>query len=1036
MKAIPRGSPHAQFPNEFLIKLRLFLRSIPMQVAVLLASGTVSMAQGLSPQEAVRRMSVPADLQVSLVAAEPMIVQPVCIEFDNRGRLWVVQYVQYPNPEGLKRASVDRWSRTTYDHAPEPPPRGPKGADCITILDDENGDGVADKAHDFVKGLNLATGIAFGHGGVFVLNVPYLLFYPDRNQDDVPDSDPEVCLSGFGMEDAHSVANSLTWGADGWLYGCQGSTVTARIRGQEFQQGVWRYHPLTHEFELFCEGGGNSWGLDFDAEGELIYSTNAGPYRSLHGMQGAYLWKSFGKHGPLHNPYAFGWFDHIPHANSTGGHVAAGGIVYQGTHLPSRYQGRYLCADLLGHGVQWHEMKRRGSTFSSSYVDYLLRANDAWFAPCDLTVSPDGAVYVADWCDQRTAHPDPDAEWDRSNGRVYRIAAKGSSPKAAPALMDKKTEELIALLGDPNPWVVRTVRRLLADRRDPEAVLPLRAQILEAKDERLALQSLWALQVSGGYNESFAEKTLRHPLATVRKWSVRLLGDEKHVSLENARQLVELARSDDSVRVRGQLAATAKRIPSDAALPVLEALLLRDVDADDPYVPLQLWWALERHSISALPEIERFMISPMAWKSRLVREVIVTRLMRRWIAEGTTASYDAAGRLLASAPDEVQRQRLFAAMEQGFEDRPTGLAAPDGGGLFANSAKVQTLTTQSTRFEQNLPPSLLAQIDAAWRDDTQDAVLIALGLRSGRAAASERARQILEDSTADTQTRTRMIALLAKRADAADAPRLLRLVGSGPVPLQFSALDALPAFEKADLGGPLISRYSLLEKDVRARVRQVLLSRQSWARALLQEVDSGRVAASDFSNDELRVVALHGDAALDKQVAKHWGRMSAGTTEEKLAEMRRLKNDLNAGKGDAARGRELYARVCAACHTLHGEGGHIGPDLTQANRADREFLLLSLVDPSAAIRKEYLTSIVQTTDGRVLSGVNADDTGDGIVLGTITGERVTIPLAQVRSVQQSTVSLMPEGLMKLFKPQELRDLFSYLESKQPPARNP
>jgi putative heme-binding domain-containing protein len=215
-----------------------------------------------------------------------------------------------------------------------------------------------------------------------------------------------------------------------------------------------------------------------------------------------------------------------------------------------------------------------------------------------------------------------------------------------------------------------------------------------------------------------------------------------------------------------------------------------------------------------------------------------------------------------------------------------------------------------------------------------------------------------------------------------------------------------------------------------------LLSRQSWARALLQEVDSGRVAASDFSNDELRVVALHGDAALDKQVAKHWGRMSAGTTEEKLAEMRRLKNDLNAGKGDAARGRELYARVCAACHTLHGEGGHIGPDLTQANRADREFLLLSLVDPSAAIRKEYLTSIVQTTDGRVLSGVNADDTGDGIVLGTITGERVTIPLAQVRSVQQSTVSLMPEGLMKLFKPQELRDLFSYLESKQPPARNP
>jgi len=121
-----------------------------------------------------------------------MIVQPVCIEFDDRGRLWVIQYIQYPNPAGLKRATVDRWSRTIYDRIPEPPPHGPKGADRITILKDTDGDGRADKSHDFINGLNLTTGLAFGHSGVFVLNVPYLLFYPDRNQDDVPDGDPIV----------------------------------------------------------------------------------------------------------------------------------------------------------------------------------------------------------------------------------------------------------------------------------------------------------------------------------------------------------------------------------------------------------------------------------------------------------------------------------------------------------------------------------------------------------------------------------------------------------------------------------------------------------------------------------------------------------------------------------------------------------------------------------------------------------------------------------------------------------------------------
>jgi hypothetical protein len=143
--------------------------------------------------------------------------QSVAIEFDDRGRLWVIQYLQYPNPAGLKRVKVDRYSRTTYDRVPDPPPKGPKGADRITILADFDGDGRARRAKDFLGGLNLASGFAFGHGGFFVLQAPYLLFYPDRDRDDVPDGDPDVLLSGFGMEDAHSVANSLTWGPDGCL---------------------------------------------------------------------------------------------------------------------------------------------------------------------------------------------------------------------------------------------------------------------------------------------------------------------------------------------------------------------------------------------------------------------------------------------------------------------------------------------------------------------------------------------------------------------------------------------------------------------------------------------------------------------------------------------------------------------------------------------------------------------------------------------------------------------------------------------------
>jgi len=1014
------------------MRQKLFFSLLTLMMFWALVAPLRSAGQGYSPKAAPGHMTLPPDLQVQLIASEPMIAQPVCIEFDDRGRLWVVQYIQYPNPAELKRSVVDRWSRTIYDRVPEPPPRGPKGSDRITILEGTENGGLASKAHDFVNGLNLATGVAFGHGGVFVLNVPYLLFYPDRNQDDLPDGDPIVCLNGFGMEDAHSVANSLTWGPDGWLYGCQGSTVTAHIRGTEFQQGIWRYHPLTHEFELFCEGGGNSWGLDFDQEGELIYSTNLGPYRHLHGVQGGYYWKSFGKHGALHNPYAFGFFEHIPHTNFTGGHVTDGGIIYQGTNLPARFEGRYICGDLLGHGVQWHEMYRWGSTFTSSHGGYLLEANDKWFASTDLTMSPDNAIYVADWCDQRTAHPDPDADWDRSNGRIYRIAPKGSAPSRSPDIRSLATPQLIKLLAAKNDWLVRKARRLLADRRDPESILPLRSLIMETRDEHLALEALWALYVSGGFNGGFAVNTLKHPASAVRKWTVRFLGDEKQVNPSIALRLSELAKSESAVVVRSQLASSAQRLPPKDALPIIEALLERDIDRDDPYVPLLLWWALERHAVSALAEVQTFFISAAAWKSKIVREVILERLVRRWTAEGSVAAYDGCARLLASIPDSDasanQRHRLIAALEEGFHDRPVLPVGFGSGGLFAHTEVAEVRTNTRQAHIEKVTPALSSQLQSFWNDDTTDAALIRVSARTGSQQAASRARFLVRDAATKLELRLNMIQLLGELGDASDGERLLQLAVEAPEPVQLACLDVLPAFDLPEVATELLKHYPTLNERARTRVRQLLLSQKAGARTILQAVDAGHLPSADFSIEQLRVVALHQDKALDDIVRKHWGKVSPGSAEEKLAEMRRLNNDLNAGQGDPAHGRDVFTRVCAVCHTLFGQGGKVGPDLTHANH-DREFLLGSIVDPSASVRKEYLTYELTTRDGRILAGVIADQSGGNITLATSTGERTLVPQNQVQSLRESALSLMPEDLVKPLKPQEFRDLFSYLQSE-------
>jgi putative membrane-bound dehydrogenase-like protein len=997
---------------------------------VLLPAGDPVQAQGYALDQAAKKMTVADGFTVQLVAAEPMVRQPVSIEFDDRGRLWVIQYLQYPNPAGLKRVAVDRYSRTAYDRIPEPPPKGPKGADRITILSDFNQEGRARQAKDFVGNLNLATGLAFGHGGVFVLQVPYRLFYPDRNRDDVPDGDPDVLVKGFGMEDAHSVANSLTWGPDGWLYGCQGSTVTADINGIEFQQGVWRYHPITRRFELFCEGGGNSWGLDFDRHGNLLYSTNVGGHTMLHGVQGAYYWKSFGKHGALHNPHAYGYFDHVPHRNFQGGHVTVGGIVYQGDSFPERFRGKYIAGDLLGHGVHWHDITADGSSFRSAHGGELLRANDTWFATSDLTMGPDGSVYVADWFDKRTAHPDPDADWDRSNGRIYRIAANGTKPVAPFDLTKLSSERLVSLLSHPNDWFRRRARQVLADRRDPEVIFQLRRLVMEAKDDDLQLQALWALYVSGGFNDAFADKLLSHPNPDVRRWIVRFLGDERRVSPTLAKRLAGLAESEPSVVVRSQLACSARRLPAADCLPIVRRLLERNLDSTDPHIPLLLWWAVEEHAIDARADILKAFATTAAWQQPLVREVILERLMRRYAAEGGEAGYSACARLLAVAP-LAQRERLLAALDQGAQDRPTDVHNKSGT-LFSGHAIIEKPSKPRAEREERLPPTLAEQLDGLWSGNTTDLTLIRLCARLGRQAAHDRAVALATDTTTPQPARLTLLHALAEIGKPACVAPLLNLLGGSEAEaVQLAALNALERFDREEIAAALLRHYPKLPARLRARASEALLSRKTWAGAFLHEIDTGHFAARDVPSEQLRIVALLGDRALDDLVRKHWGNIRPGSPEEKLAEMRRLSNDLCADSGNARAGHELFKKHCATCHKLYNEGESIGPDLTHGNRKDRDYLLASIVDPSAVIRKEYLAYVVQTTDGRTLIGLIVAQTPAAVTLVDARNQRTTVNRSKIESIQESPVSLMPENLLKELKPQELRDLFSYLQTDKP-----
>jgi putative membrane-bound dehydrogenase-like protein len=476
-----------------------------------------------SVDDALKRFQIAPGLKLDVVAHEPDILKPIEARFDERGRLWVVQYLQFPFPAGLKVVKYDEYLRAVYDKVPEPPPRGVKGRDRITILEDRDGDGIFETKKDFLTDLNMATSVLPGRGGVWVMNSPYLLFYPDKNHDDIPDGDPEVRLSGFGMEDTHALANGLRWGPDGWLYGCTGSTITSTVRGIHWLgQAVWRYQPETDRFEIFCEGGGNTWAIEFDSQGRMFTGTNYS-FRGLHLVQGGSYLKSFAKHGPLMNPYSFGYFEHMRDTQSeTFTHVNQPFLIYEGGAFPARFDHHVISGIPLSNRVQSSALRPLGSTFETLSDESLVATDDRWFRPVSISAGPDGGVYFSDWYDARLTNLDPRDTWDHQHGRIYRLRATDAKPAAPFDLAKLPANQLIEALHSPNKWWRETAIRVFYDQHDTSLVPRLHGLLAESRGQ-FAIECLWALNACGGFDEQVAREGLEHPDEFVRSWRPKSL---------------------------------------------------------------------------------------------------------------------------------------------------------------------------------------------------------------------------------------------------------------------------------------------------------------------------------------------------------------------------------------------------------------------------------------------------------------------------------------------------------------------------------
>ena len=980
-------------------------------VSALCLFPTFAFADGYTPEAARARMVLPEGFHAEVFASEPMIRQPLTVSFDERGRAWVIEYLQYPNPAGLKPVTVDQYLRTEYDRVPEPPPKGPKGVDRVVILEDTDGDGKADKKTVFVEGLNLASGLAVGHGGVFVGQAPYLLFYPDKNKDDKPDSDPEVLLKGFGLQDAHATVNSMQWGPDGWLYGAQGSTVTANINGIAFQQGIWRFEPRSKRFELFAEGGGNTWGLDFDRAGNAFGSSN-GSFITFHMVQGGNYWKGFAKHGPLHNPNAFGYFDAIAYSGQkVGGHVTPGGIFYKADAYPEKFRNTFIGGNLLSNAVYWHELTAKGSTFSGKHGGTLLDSKDKWFRPIDLQVGPDGCVYVVDWYDKRASHLDPRDNWDKTNGRIYRIVY-GERKKVEPFDLSKKSsEELVALRDSKNDWYAATARRILAERRDASVVAKLKSLLQQDHDEVLALRDFWALNACGGLDDSTALGLLEHPVPAVRRWTVRLLGDDAKMNGSLRASLLNLTANETDPLVRSQLAASCQRWSSMDALPILAELIRRDEDRNDPQIPLMLWWAVERQLRNDKGALFNAITEQEGKTFPIVGDVIPERLARACVSGATEEGFSTCSMLLLFAKSQVEKKAILAGMEKGLEG--------------------VRLTTVPEAFRP-IPdiPGLFQELFGS-----ADVTTMRLFARLGDASAFNDVLKLLRDAKTPVSERNSLAELVGQLARPNGLPVLLSMVEDDKEQAFFqNVLKALGGYKDLEVATRLVARYPKLPPASRDRVVTLLCSRPVWASVLLDAMAEKKISPKDVRPPQaLQIVSL-GNEVLTSRVQQIWGRLPGPGSPEKIKRIAEVRGFLPEGdKGVAVRGAPVFKENCAACHKLFGEGENIGPDLTGAERGNLDFLLTSLIDPSAMIRKEYAAQSVALKDGRVLTGLIVDETGQTLTLFDSNKQKTVIPRDQVEETKPSSVSLMPEGMLDKLREDQVRDLFKYLQSSGKPT---
>ncbi len=957
------------------------------------------------PADALATFETLQGFRMELIAAEPLVVDPVAMVYDENGRAFVAEMRDYPYTD--KSTDVPFQERTTDE---------PIGR--VRLLLDTDGDGRFDESHIFAEELSWPTGLACWRGGIFVAATPHIWYLKDTDGDHRADVRRQV-FTGFRKFNVQAVMNNLVWGLDHRIYGAASGNGGQITRPDEsgdepviVTRRDFRFHPETLALEAVS--GGARFGNTFDDWGNRFICNIRNPVQHVvlpnrYLARNPYLPVAAVLHDaalsgdqlpvfrisppePWRNVRAQRWAEssdrQYPRSETaaTGFFTSSSGItIYRGAAYPRKFYGNAFLGEVAANAIHRQRLAPDGVTFRAQRADEgreFLASTDNWFRPVNFVNAPDGTLHVLDMYRETIEHPwsipddikeHLDLESGRDRGRIYRLAYGDGEPPSPPQLRRASAGELVGYLEHPSAWWRETAHRLIYERQDASAAPALRELLMSSPHPLARLHALWSLKGIGRLHEHDLVAALADPEPGVREHAVRLAESRLGASAE-LRKLVGSRAHDPDIRVRWQTAFTLGEFADSASVALLAKIARGDVN--DAWMQTAVLSSAGAHAVDLLKQL-------------LVSEDFAA-------AESGQQWIERVARIIGARNQQDEPLALLTVLMD--SNLP---AACDSGVLRGIGQGLRIAQSSVDEVLRGASPAL-AQTVAGIFDQAQVTAL---------------------DPSREGGERIAAIELLEHRAFSDASSALGQLIDARqPAEVQLAAVDALASFRDTAAAGLLLGDWGTYAPAARSQILARLLTRVDWTNALLDAIEDGRVAAGQLAAAQRQALVGHRDSDIRARAETLFAADALSPRRDVIAAYSASLDKL----GDAARGQVIFDKHCASCHQLRGAGKAVGPALETVKHRTPDELLVHILDPNREVSPNYIEYTIIDAEGRILTGIIVAETPASITLRRADGVEDTVLRTQIDDIGSAGRSLMPEGLEKTVTPLAMADLIALI----------